>query len=76
MTGTMHKDVHLAGTQLKLWTGQNVILTPATNQPDKTLFFAAPIDGSFGEDSILLNHGDCRVHSAQESAQVLTEWTK
>jgi len=56
--GTMLKTVRLIGTCLRLEAGQRVMLVPSTNQPDKTRFFASPIDGEWNDDSILLNHGD------------------
>jgi hypothetical protein len=59
--GTMLNTVKLLGTSLELQKGQRVQITPAINQPDKTLMFAKPIDGSWGEDSILLQHGDWQV---------------
>jgi hypothetical protein len=56
-TGTMLKTVILLGTSLRLEKGQRVLLVESTNQPDKTRFFASPIDEDW-DDSILLDHGD------------------
>jgi hypothetical protein len=59
-TGTMLKTVILIGTSLRLEAGQRVLLVPLTNQPDKTRFYASPIDEDWN-DSILLNHGEWKL---------------
>ena len=69
MTGTMVKDVHLAGAGLRLYVGQRVELTPATNMPDDVRavcpWYARPADGHWRDGverhpqySILLDAGD------------------
>jgi len=56
MNGRMLTGVKLLGTELELSKGQVVELIPATNQPDKTQFFASL--PSWGENSILISASD------------------
>jgi hypothetical protein len=74
-TGVMLKAAYLVSTPLKLEVGQRVRLYPATNQPDKSRMFAAPIDGSWGDDSILLDHGDWQVDGMKTLEVTVTETT-
>lgn len=60
-TGTMLRTVILTGTSLRLEAGQRVLLVPSTNQPDKSRFFASPIDEDWNDCSILLDHGDWKL---------------
>ena len=59
MKAIMTQSVKLLGTSLALNKGQTVTITPATNLPQGG-YFAAPVDGSWGEYSILLRSGDFR----------------
>jgi hypothetical protein len=62
LTAIMTNDAHLLGTGLKLFKGQRVQLTPATNIPDGDgKYFASPVGGFPGcdeMDSILLDTED------------------
>lgn len=53
----MTADVKQLGTGLELRAGQFVTVTPATNLPQGG-FFVAPADGSWGENSILVDEVD------------------
>lgn len=66
MKAKMTTDCHLLGTRLRLRKGQLVNVTPATNLPQGG-FFAAPVSGAWGEDSILLTAEDFRPVSPLES---------
>lgn len=60
-TGVMRDDVSQVGTSLKLKKGQKVRIEKASNLPapkNKTHVFAAPADGSWGDDSILISLDD------------------
>lgn len=68
MLGTMLTDVILQSTSLRLQEGQRVHLTPTTNLPDKSNYFARPADGKWSDgldrdeaDSILITPEDVRL---------------
>ena len=56
----MNDEVKLLGTSLRLAKDQEVSIVPATNLPHGG-FFAAPVDGSWGEDSIHVDAVDFRL---------------
>jgi len=60
MKAKMNDEVKLLGTSLRLAKDQSVSIVPATNLPQGG-FFAAPVDGSWGEDAIHVDAVDFRL---------------
>jgi hypothetical protein len=67
MMGVMLEDAMSAskyGDKWRLRKGEEVILYPATNQPEeegKVKYFVAPADGRWGDETLLLTDADVSV---------------
>ena len=59
-TARMLKPAKLLGTRLALHEGEKVIVTPANNLPQGG-WFAAPVSGDWGDDSILVQAEDFEI---------------